>query len=193
MADSRPSGLSEVLAAELASLYDSLVIPVDDPSYSAGDVKKIKAKTLLQAVNDAITTINNTLGNKANIADVLLKNNTVEFIPTGDYNPATNKQIKDIAMKLICKGTIGSAGNILSSSGITISSTRLGTGTYQITHNLNSSNYFVIAHTYTTTTGFQSMKVNTISDFTNYSVISISDDQSPNDWAFKFIILSTSI
>lgn len=54
MPDSRPSGLVEVLQPELTTLYETLVIPVDDPSYSAGDVKMIKAKTLLQGLNDAI-------------------------------------------------------------------------------------------------------------------------------------------
>ena len=54
MADSRPSGLVEVLQPELTTLYDSIVIPVDDPSYSAGDVKKIKVKTLLQGLTDSV-------------------------------------------------------------------------------------------------------------------------------------------
>lgn len=54
MPDSRPSGLVEVLQPELTTLYDSIVIPVDDPSYSAVDVKKIKAKTLLQGLTDAV-------------------------------------------------------------------------------------------------------------------------------------------
>jgi hypothetical protein len=54
MPDSRPSGLVEVLQPELTTLYESIVIPVDDPSYSAVDVKKIKVKTLLQGLNNAI-------------------------------------------------------------------------------------------------------------------------------------------
>ena len=54
MPDSRPSGLVEVLQPELTTLYESIVIPVDDPSYSAVDVKMIKAKTLLKGLNDAV-------------------------------------------------------------------------------------------------------------------------------------------
>lgn len=95
MADSRIPALSEVLAAELASLYDSLVIPIDDPSYSAGDLKKIKAKTLLQTVNDSITTINSTLTNKADKSNVIEKNTTTAYTPSLDYHPVNVKYFKE--------------------------------------------------------------------------------------------------
>lgn len=56
MAASRTNLLTdEVLAAELATLYNSLVIPIDDPSYSAIDTKKIKISTLLSLVNTLIS------------------------------------------------------------------------------------------------------------------------------------------
>lgn len=150
MPDSRPSGLSEVLSAELAALYDSLVIPVDDPSYSAGDVKKIKAKTLLKAVNDAIATINTTLGTKANADNVLLKNNTAEYIPSGDYNPATRKLVYDNA-KLMLIGKVSDASSGFTfekyKGSLTMTATRLGNGYYRVTHNKGDTNYIVSLNT----------------------------------------------
>ena len=45
------------------------------------------------AIDDALTTLPSQIGAKANTTDVLTKNNTTVYTPTGDYNPATKKYV----------------------------------------------------------------------------------------------------
>lgn len=63
------------------------------------------------AIDDALTTLPQQINQKANTTDVLLKNNTTIFTPTGDYNPATKKYVDD-ALPTVDVGqtTTGAAG-----------------------------------------------------------------------------------
>lgn len=63
------------------------------------------------AIDDALTTLPQQISQKANTADVLLKNNTTIFTPTGEYNPATKKYVDD-ALPTVDVGqtTTGAAG-----------------------------------------------------------------------------------
>lgn len=188
MADSRPSGLqNEVLATELAALYDTLIIPIDDPSYSPNDIKKIKVKTLLQTINDAISTINTALGNKADESNVLQLNNTDEYTPTENYHPATKKIVDDIGFKIISRALIDSAGGVTGQKGITISCNRDGTGQYTITHNIGHTNYHVIANS--TYTADRMVKVGAIVRSNNSFALYTGDDDSFDNGSFEFIII----
>ena len=47
------------------------------------------------AVYDKISTMDTTIGDKANTSDVLTKTNTTSYTPTANYHPATKKYVDD--------------------------------------------------------------------------------------------------
>lgn len=75
----------------LKSVYDTTGKGTDIFSYT-----DTKIETLNNTVNEQINNINESIQNKADISNVLTKDNTTEYTPTNDYNPATKKYIDDI-------------------------------------------------------------------------------------------------
>ena len=101
MPDARIEDLPhEMTYAEMTALLATLVIGVDDPTFSAADAdtQKLKLTTLLQDVKADITTLTN---DKAAKTNVLTKDNTTEFNPTLDYHPATKKSSEAVLSDFI--------------------------------------------------------------------------------------------
>ena len=99
---------------------------------------------------------------KANITDVLIKTNTVEYTPTEDYHPATKKYVDTLLAQVTAKDDIVYTSLISSTNTVILSSTPV----------TKSIKYFVQA-------------VNTVNDEVYTSEINVLNDN--NDLYIKLL------
>jgi len=187
MADGRINSLiNKLTTAQLATYYSTLRLAIDDPAFST-DTPYVLVSDLFLGVKTDITNLQN---GKANKSNVLLKDNTDEYTPTENYQPATKKMVDDIGMYVVSRARINSDGSIFAQKGITISSSRYATGVYLITHNIgSSSNYMVMANVKALTSNANTIKVGGIYNRENSFYVSFADDTTPNNTDFEFIIV----
>lgn len=91
------------------------------------------------------------------------------------------------ALEVVSAGGVSAAGQMMYANGLPCYSIKEATGKYKISHNLNSFNYWVIAHTH----AFEGspIHINTITRRADDFTLTTSDDTSYNDTAFEFIIV----
>lgn len=144
-----------------------------------------------QAQVDALIALKATLY-QAGSGGVLGVANTSIFNPTTNYHPATLRNVKNSGIRLLCAAYVTSAGawsspKFLNTDQLNIgdlTSERLSTGHYKITHNKGDTNYSVIGTAY----GSAQMTVGTtkVNRQANYFEICCGDDSSSNDSDFEF-------
>lgn len=131
----------------------------------------------------------------ARIDKVLQTDNTTAYTPTDGYNPAT-KAYADAAagLKLRWYGSLaGDGSNVVTNFGptaspLSVTMSRIGTGHYQVNHNLGSLNYFVSA--IGTNALSQTVSPRTIANKTSTTFeVYTSNDSSLDDGTFECQII----
>jgi len=124
---------------------------------------------------------------------VLGVNNTSIYNPASNYNPAVLRNVKNLGMQMLYAAYVSADAGTLTtkfwdSDTITGAPTvsKLSTGTYKLTHGMNSVNYFVLPIPVgSTAPAVGPCKVNKqINDFT----VTFADDTSLNDTDFDFFM-----
>jgi hypothetical protein len=155
MADSRIENLSdEVLLAELQSLKATLKIALDDPSYSAGDTKKMLLSTLLKS--DILTDAEGSIDYQA-MTPACFKATVATTNRLGVVEKATNSEVTagsvdkfvDAAQLKSVKDAIEAdiASSIIKGS-YHVGDLNASQVNYTITHNAGTTSYIVALTVY---------------------------------------------
>lgn len=130
---------------------------------------------------------------QAGSGSVLGVNNTSIYNPASNYNPATLRNIKNLGMRMLLAGNVSSTGasayehfrnsDIIGSA---FSVSRTATGRYTVTHNLGTTNYYVVGETLGATAVNAGIgKINKAADSFQ---IAIGDDGGLVDTDFNFFM-----
>lgn len=91
------------------------------------------------------------------------------------------------ALQVVVAGGVNADGTKAYNQGSVFTPSHTGTGKYRVAHNLGDVNYFVVANTTHSTP--VTVGTNTIKREENYFDINTGNDDSPDNWAFEFIII----
>lgn len=160
-----------------------------------GAAESAKARSNLGVYST--TQVNGYLAQKATLfqsgsGQALGVNNTSPYNPSGDYNPATLKTVKNVGFKLILAGYVGIDGSPLAYFRNTdiltanFTATKTATGSYTVTHNLGKTNYYVLAITIGTTD--PGVSIQKLQKYDKSFQVYTADDSSTNNSAFEFFM-----
>lgn len=206
--DKRTYDLTAITASELSSLLSTLELDIDDPSFSAGESKRLALSLLLSSglVAEGSTIEHLALTPKGFALSVATssRNGIVKTADASDISSGTSGKMVDAAqlkssvdaalqipsIQFMLWGGVSSSGVASSPYGgsLTFTSSKLSTGQYQVNHNLGSSTYFVFPWITRTNTVSNQNKIGGIYKSDNYFKIDTGDDSSPNDAAFDFVL-----
>lgn len=165
----------------------------DDENVAWADIVSINSITDLMSRLDEVEDLAD-----QNETDILALEEDVDAINTTLAEKASVEYVDTVGaqagIKLYAAATVSESGSLTQTRGAdnyTLTCTRDGEGVYTITHNLNTTDYFVQANTeYSSDT---KVKIASIIRSANSFVITTADDDSADDGDFMFNIFGYTI